>query len=109
MACEQAFIAMHKEQFGGAEKAKNIFAQKEKTTWMIQSLPKLKKKGSGGIINILVPLLTVKEEPEWGSVTDEPDIEWLILNRNIKHFNQAGETPLASNNIIDILGVWRGY
>ena len=55
MAHEQAFIAMHKEQFGGADKAKKIFAQKEETTQM-WSLPKLKKKkkGSGGITNILM-------------------------------------------------------
>ena len=102
-AREQAFVAMHATKYGGTEQAKSIFAQKEATTRMMRSLPKSKKNGSGGITNVLVPLPTKSEELEWGSVTDRPDIERLILDCNIEHFSQAGETPLASNEIIDML------
>ena len=72
---------------------------------MMRSLAQSKKKGSSGIINVLVLLPTAKEELEWGSVTDGPDVERLILDQNIHHFNQAGDTPLASNKIIDMLGL----
>ena len=71
---------------------------------MMRSLPKSKKKGSGGITSVLVPLPTTKEKPDWHSVTYGPDIERLILDRNIRHFSQARETPLASNEVIDMLG-----
>ena len=31
----------------------------------------------------------------------------MILDQNIHHFSQAGDTPLASNEIIDMLGFGR--
>ena len=71
---------------------------------MMRFIPKSKKNGSNGITNILVLLQTAAEEPEWGSVTDGLDIERLILKWNIWNFSQAGETPLASTDIIDMLG-----
>lgn len=40
----------------------------------------------------------------WYSVTDRPDIEYFVLNCNIHHFSNTGETPLATNEIIDMLG-----
>ena len=40
----------------------------------------------------------------WHSVTDGPNIERFVLNCNIHHFSSAGETPLAKNEIIDMLG-----
>ena len=107
-ACKQAFVVMNAKKFGGVEQAISIFAQKKATIRMMRYLPKSKKKnGSGGITNVLVPLPTETEEPEWGSDTDGPSIKRLILDRNIEHFSQAGETPLASNEIIDMLGFGR--
>ena len=80
-ACEQVFVAMHtKKNCEVLRRPRKILKQNEETTWMMQSLPKSKKKGSGNITNILVPLPTAKEELEWGSVTDGPDIEWLIID-----------------------------
>ena len=52
-----------------------MFAQKEETNRMIQSFPKSKKKGSGGITSLLVPLPMTREEPDWNSVTYRPNIE----------------------------------
>ena len=40
----------------------------------------------------------------WGSVTNAPNIERFGLDRNIHHFSSAEETPLATNNIMDMLG-----
>ena len=95
---------MNTTKFGSAQRAKQIFAQKEDTNRMMRSLPKSKKKGNGGITSVFVFLPTTREEPDWHSVTDGPDIERLILDRNIQHFGQAGETPLATNEVIDMLG-----
>ena len=40
----------------------------------------------------------------WESVTNAPDIERFVLDRNINHFSSAGETFLATNEIMDMLG-----
>ena len=60
----------------------------------MRSLPKSKHKGSGGISNVLVPIPTTKRELLWESVTNAPDIERFVLDRNIHHFSSAGETQL---------------
>ena len=71
---------------------------------MMYSLPKTIIKGGCGIIGVLVPLLTCSVELIWHSVTDGSNIEWFVLDYNIHHFSSAGETPLAKNGIIDMLG-----
>ena len=59
---------------------------------------------SGPLSCVLVPLPKEGTEIEWHAVTDGPTVAQLILNRNKKHFSQAGETPLATNEIIDLFG-----
>ena len=52
----------HKKQFRSEMKDKQLFAQKEETKRMMISLSKSKKKGRGVISNVLVPLLTSKQD-----------------------------------------------
>ena len=70
----------------------------------MRSLPKSKNKGSGGISNVLVPIPTTKKELLWESVSNAPNIECFVLDGNIYHFGSAGEIPLATNDIMDMLG-----
>ena len=69
----------------------------------MRSLMKSKCKGSGGISNVLVPIPNTKKLL-WESVTNAPDIERFVLDRNIHHFSSAGETSLATNKIMDMIG-----
>ena len=69
----------------------------------MRSLPKSRHKGSGGISNVLVPISTTKKELLWESVTNAPDIERFGLDRNIHLFSSAEETPLATNDSMDML------
>ena len=55
---------------------------------------------SGGTYNRPV----IRFQLEWYAITDGPTIERLIQARNKKHFSQAEETPLATNEIIDLFG-----
>jgi hypothetical protein len=43
-------------------------------------------------------------ELEYIAITDEPTIERLIMQRNIRHFRQAEFTPLASPEVIRKIG-----
>ena len=53
------------------------------------SLPKSKNNCSGGITSVLVLLTTTEEEESTlNSVTDGPNIDQFILDR--QHFSQAG-------------------
>lgn len=70
----------------------------------MQLLIQSKKNESGGITSVFVLLSTTTKEPDWHFVTHRLDIEGLILDRNILHFSHTGETPLASNEVIDMLG-----
>ena len=72
----------------------------------MKSIPKLgrKKRSSGPLTSILVPVPKEGKELEWYSITDGPTIEKVILERNRRHFSQAGETPLASEEIIELFG-----
>ena len=69
----------------------------------MRSLQKSKKEDGSGITSVLIVLPSTKEELDWHSVTDGPDIKRLVLDRNIHHFCQAGETLLANNEVIDML------
>ena len=73
----------------------------------MKSLPKLgrKKRSSGPLTSILVPVPKEDKELEWYSITNGPTIEKVILERNRRHFSQAGETPLASEEIIELFGL----
>ena len=53
---------------------------------------------------MLVPLPMEGSELRFGEVTDGPTIERLFLDRNERHFSQAGNTPLESNEVIEKLG-----
>ena len=100
---KEAFVALYKITFGSEKKAEAIFDQKEETNKLMRSLPKSKSKGGGGISNILVPIPNTKKVL-WESVTNAPDIERFVLDRNIHHFSSAGETPLATTKIMDMIG-----
>ena len=86
--------------------AKSIFRQKENMNKLMQSLPKSgrKKKVSGPLTSVLVPLPKEGKDIEWYAITDGPTIEKVILKRNRRHFSQAGETPLATNEIVELFG-----
>ena len=100
---KEAFVALYKIKFGSEKKAEAIFDQKEETNKLMRSLPKSKSKGGGGISNILVPIPNTKKIL-WEPVTNAPNIERFVLDRNIHHFSSAGKTPLATNDIMDMLG-----
>jgi len=102
---KEAFVALYKIKFGSEKKAEAIFDQKEETNKLMRLLPKSKSKGGGGISNIIVPIPTTKKDVQWESVTNAPDIERFVLDRNIHHFSSAGETPLATNEIMDMIGL----
>ena len=100
---EAVFIEINKDNFD-EKRAKIVFRKSEETKKMMKNLPNNKKKGTGGLTRILVPLPLEGTELKYGEITDGPTMEALILNRNICHFSQAGDTPLATNEIIDEIG-----
>ena len=100
---EAVFIEINKDNFD-EKRAKIVFRKSEETKKMMKNLPNNKKKGTGGLTRILVPLPLEGTELKYGEITDGPTMEALILNRNIRHFSQAGDTPLATNEIIDEIG-----
>lgn len=101
---KEAFVLLYKLKLGSEERAVAIFDQNEETKQMMLSLPKIKTKGGGGITSVLVSLLTCSEELLWHSVTDGLDIKRFVFDCKIQHFSSAGETLLATNEIIDMLG-----
>ena len=102
---EKAFCEGYKKTMS-EKRAKALFKNKEETIKLMKSLPKSGKKQitSGALWCVLVPLPNEGIEIEWHAVTDGPTVTQLILERNKKHFSQAGETPLATNEIIDLIG-----
>jgi hypothetical protein len=61
-------------------------------------------KCPGGVSSILVPLPKEGTELEYIAITDGPTIGKLILKRNIRHFRQAENTPLATPEVIRKIG-----
>ena len=102
---EKAFIEAYKSTMS-EKRAKAIFKAKEDTIKFMKLLPKSGRKQitSGPLSCILVPLPKEGIELEWHAITDGPTIKRLILARNKKHFSQAQETPLATNEIINLFG-----
>jgi hypothetical protein len=98
---EAAFVAMNPEM--GAKRAAQIFKRAKDTKQMMPELPS-KMNCPGGVSSILVPLPKEGTELEYLAITDGPTIETLILNRNIRHFRQAETTPLATPEVIRIIG-----
>ena len=58
----------------------------------------------GGISAILVMLPKEGIELEYQVLTDGSTIEQVILQRNIRHFRQAENTPLATPEVIRKIG-----
>jgi hypothetical protein len=98
---EAAFVAMNPEII--AKRAAQIFKRAKDTKQMMPELPS-KKNCPGGISLILVPLPTEGIELEYLVITDEPTIQRLILQRKIRHFRQAENTPLATPEVIGKIG-----
>jgi hypothetical protein len=63
-----------------------------------------KTNSPGGVSSILVPLPKEGTELEYLAITDGPTNDTLILNRNIRHFRQAGTTPMATPDVIKTIG-----
>ena len=59
---------------------------------------------SGPLMKILVPLPLEGEELQHIPITDGNIIEDVLLLRNKLNFNQASDTPLAINEIIQEIG-----
>ena len=70
---------------------------------MMQNLPKV-KRSSGALTRIKVPITLEGTVLQYMDVTDEPTIEQLLLDRNIQHFCQASNTPLANTEYINAIG-----
>ena len=98
---EAAFVAMNPEM--DAKRAAQIFQRARDTKQMMSELPS-KMNCPGGISAILVPLPKEGIELEYLAITDGPTIERLILQRNIRHFRQAEFTPLATPEVIRMIG-----
>ena len=98
---ESAFVAMNPEM--GAKRAAQIFKRAKDTKQMMSELPS-KMNCPGGISSILVPLPKEGIKLEYMPITDGPTIEALILRRNIRHFRQAETTPLATQEVMEIIG-----
>ena len=78
---------------------------------MWRRIPSSKPTSHGGISTIKIPANPEDDpknpETQFRSVVDPSEIESLLLERNRKHFSQAGDTPLASPFISKALG-WGG-
>jgi hypothetical protein len=98
---EAAFVAMNPEM--DAKRAAQIFKRAKDTKQMMSELPS-QMNCPGGISLILVPLPKEGLELEYFVITDGPTIERLILQRNIRHFRQADNTPLATPEVIRKIG-----
>ena len=99
---EQAFVEVHKDTMGH-KTAKIIFRRGEDTKAMMKNLPKV-KRSSGALTRIRVPLPLEGTVLQYIDVTDGPTIERLLLDRNIRHFRQAANTPLATTDCVDAIG-----
>jgi hypothetical protein len=98
---ETAYVAMNPEM--GAKRAAQIFQRAKDTKQMMSELPS-KQNCPGAISAILVPMPKEGIELEYCAITDGSTIESVILNRNIRHFRQAESTPLATPEVIKIIG-----
>jgi hypothetical protein len=85
------------------KRAAQIFQRAKDTKTMMSELP-AKTNCPGGISSILVPLPKEGTELEYLPITNGPTIERLILHRNVCHFHQAGNTPIATPNVITTIG-----
>ena len=99
---EQAFVEVHKDSMGHRT-AQIIFRRGEDTKAMMKNLPKV-KRSSGALTSIKVPIPLEGTVLQYMDVTDGPTIERLLLDRNIRHFRQASDTPLAHTDCINALG-----
>ena len=98
---EQAFIESHPKM--DPKKAKAIFKKSELTNKMMAELPK-RKHHSGGLNSIAVPVPREGLKIEYQSLSDPVLIEQVLLQRNIRHFCQAENTPLSGQETIAKIG-----
>jgi hypothetical protein len=98
---EAAFVAMNPEM--DAKRAAQIFQRAKDTKQMMLELPS-KMNCPGGISSIMVPLPEEGIELEYLVITNGPTIKRLILQRNIRQFQQAESTPLATPEVIRKIG-----
>jgi hypothetical protein len=75
---------------------------------MMSELPS-KMNCPGGISSIMVPLPKDGIELEYPVITDGSTTERLILQRKIRHFRQAENTPLATPEVIRKTRLWSKY
>ena len=99
---EQAFVEVHKDSMGHRT-AQIIFRRGEDTKAMMKNLPKV-KRSSGALTRIKVPIPREGTDLQYMDETDGPTIERLLLDRNIRHFRQASDTPLATKTCIEAIG-----
>ncbi|OEU09351.1 hypothetical protein FRACYDRAFT_248200 [Fragilariopsis cylindrus CCMP1102] len=98
---EAAYVAMNPEI--DAKRAAQIFQRARDTKQMMSELPS-KMNCPGGLSAVRVPLPKEGIEIEYLAITDGPTIETVILERNIRHFRQAEFTPLATPEVIRMIG-----
>jgi hypothetical protein len=94
-------VAMNPER--DAKRVAQIFQRAKATKRMMSELPS-KMNCPGGISSILVPIPKEGTALEYLAITDGPTIERLKLKRNIRHFKQAENTPLATPEVIRKIG-----
>jgi hypothetical protein len=61
------------------------------------------KKSTGGISHVLLPIRT-DDSTTYNYIQDKTQLNNIILQPNIAHFNQACNTPFAQQTMINILG-----
>ena len=75
---------------------------------MWKKIPSSKPRSSGGISMLKVPRDPTADpkapNTEFRTVVDPVEMETLLLARNMKHFRQAEDTPLASPSLSSALG-----
>lgn len=80
-------------QYHRAQEMKNLY----------QRIPSAKPRASGGLSMLKVPCdpgvdpkdVPRNDDSQWRMIQDPQEIERTLLDRNIKHFGQAQDTPLA--------------
>ena len=85
------------------KKAKVIFKKSELSNEMMAELPK-RKHHSGGLNSIAVPVPREGSKIEYQNLSDLALIEQVLLQRNIRHFCQAKDTPLSGQETIAHIG-----
>ena len=84
-------------------RATRIFKNFKDISGIHSELPTKRHKG-GGLSTIEVPLPMDGETLEYQTLVDPPLIEKEIMRRDIRHFKQAENTPLAGKEMIDSFG-----